>query len=687
MTTATANSRTQRDVLPAGYELLWHRIESVLGQGSFGITYLARDTNLGQHVAIKEYLPTEFAVREEDSTVQPRTGQQGDVYRWGLERFMTEARTLAQFKHHNIVRVLSVFEHNNTAYMVMEYEDGQDLAKLFARRSRIDEEEMKRWVLPVADGLRLVHEADFIHRDIKPANIFVRADGSPVLLDFGSARQALSGRTQSMTKLVTVGYAPFEQYSDTFARQGPWTDIYALAASLYRGIAGKVPADALSRSAELLRGRPDPLEPIETLAPQGYSPAFLRAIDLGLRFRPQERPQSLGEWTAMLIGGTALWSPPEPAEHFKTLKLPTPVASGRTVPFARNDRGAPAATTGAPTAVPARTEPYERPAAAANDALDGAGETVRYQAPATGTERFAHPRAPAPTEPYPQPRSVAPTQPATDTIVDTARPTEPPTAREAQPVHPRASTKRPALTGALVTALVAALAVAGYLWLSAGEPPIEALPRPEQPLSVRHPAELVDALAAALDESLTVYRDVARLSPDDPQATAGLTALADDYRDLAHTSWRQGNPTRALALAEQGLAAAPSHPALRQLQAQLQAAQSGEAPGPQDRARVDALLSAAQAHARAARFIAPRGENAVEAYQAVLTLDPDNADARRHLDEMAGVFERAARESLRQRQFAAAVAAIEQGLLIAPGHARLRQLRRHLAGSPPPPTR
>ena len=147
------------------------------------------------------------------------------MYQWGLARFLKEARTLAKFNHPNIVRVLSVFEHNNTAYMVMEYEQGEDLSAVFKKRDNFSEEDLLDIFIPVLDGLALVHSEGFIHRDIKPSNIYIRNDQSPVLIDFGSARQS-TGQTRTLTSLVTYGYAPFEQYNEGHEKQGAWTDIY-----------------------------------------------------------------------------------------------------------------------------------------------------------------------------------------------------------------------------------------------------------------------------------------------------------------------------------------------------------------------------------------------------------------------------------------------------------------------------
>jgi serine/threonine protein kinase len=298
-----------RNSLQPGYRLHWYVIKSILGQGGFGITYLAEDTNLNQEVAIKEFLPIELAVREQDASIYPVSGEHGEQFRWGLDRFMSEAQTLAQFKHPNIVRVLTVFPENNTAYMVMEYEKGQGMQDLLKERKTLNETELNCIFLPILDGLEQVHNAGFIHRDIKPPNIFIRADGSPVLLDFGSARQSLGEKTHTLTSLVSPGYAPFEQYVSKSDKQGPWTDIYGLAATLYRSVIGRSPAEAMDRSEGLLHTNRDPFVTTSEINPEGYSRSFLMAIDHGLAFKTEDRPQSISQWRAEFLQSlTALQS-------------------------------------------------------------------------------------------------------------------------------------------------------------------------------------------------------------------------------------------------------------------------------------------------------------------------------------------------------------------------------------------
>ncbi|MCH8079770.1 MAG: protein kinase [Proteobacteria bacterium] len=288
--------KTHRNSLQLGYKLQWYEIKEILGQGGFGITYLAHDTNLDEDVAIKEFLPIELAMREGDFSIHPLSEGHKKNYEWGLDRFIKEARTLTKFKHPNIVRVRSVFKENNTAYMVMEYEHGESLHEILTRRKKLDEAELINIIIPLLGGLEIVHETGFIHRDIKPANIFIRKDGSPLLLDFGSARQALGEETKTLTSLVSPGYAPFEQYYSKSDEQGPFTDIYGLGATLYRAVTGISPMDAVDRSKSILQTLKDTIVTASEISKGQYSGRFLAAIDHAMKFKPDERPQTVSEW-------------------------------------------------------------------------------------------------------------------------------------------------------------------------------------------------------------------------------------------------------------------------------------------------------------------------------------------------------------------------------------------------------
>ena len=301
-------SAEDKQALPPGFRLGAYHVVQVLGVGGFGVTYLCEHTGLAVQVAVKEYLPNEIAVRD-GTEVHPKSAGDREGFEWGLSRFLDEARTLARFEHPNVVRVRDCFEANNTAYIVMDYEDGEPLDVLLRRHGTLTEAQLNRVLLPVVDGLRQVHAAGFLHRDIKPANIFVRrSDESPVLLDFGSARQALGRKSKSVTAIASAGYSPPEQY-ESDGEQGPWTDIYALSALCYRAITGEAPMEATRRQNQLLRSQTDPLPSLAESAAAGYSPAFLEAVDVGLRLIERDRPQSLDQWLAVLDSSAAADAP------------------------------------------------------------------------------------------------------------------------------------------------------------------------------------------------------------------------------------------------------------------------------------------------------------------------------------------------------------------------------------------
>ncbi len=291
-----ADSRLSDGALPVDYRLDDYRIVAVLGQGGFGVTYKAIDERLERMVALKEYLPRQFAVRDSDATVHARSDADAETFEWGRRRFIDEARALAKFKHPNIVAVIRYLEANGTAYLVMEYEEGRDFEKWLLGRSEPPTEDLivGRILLPVLDGLEKIHDQGLLHRDIKPENIFIRRDGSPVVIDFGASRPRGSG-SAPMTSIISAGYSPFEQYG-AGEGQGPWSDLYALCGTMYRALVGNAPADAISR----FQGTP--LIPATEAARGRYSPALLGAIDRGLALNAAERPQSAKELRALLGG-------------------------------------------------------------------------------------------------------------------------------------------------------------------------------------------------------------------------------------------------------------------------------------------------------------------------------------------------------------------------------------------------
>ena len=283
-----------RLALPAGYQLGKYQLKEVLGAGGFGITYLADDSSLGRRVAIKELLPNDIATRLDGSTVVAKTKGEEENLAWARDRFVKEGRALAACDHPNVVNVYEMVEANGTAYMVTKFEEGRSFAAWLKEvNGTPGEKELRAILMPLLSGLEKVHKAGFLHRDLKPENIYLTDDGRPILLDFGSARQAVNDRTTSLTSIVTSGYAPFEQYHED-GKQGAWTDLYAMAAVLYRAIHGKKPPEATRRLKD------DPCVRLAKEYAGKYSAPFLHAIDKALAVEHAERPQSVAEWRPML---------------------------------------------------------------------------------------------------------------------------------------------------------------------------------------------------------------------------------------------------------------------------------------------------------------------------------------------------------------------------------------------------
>ena len=308
----TGRSRSVEETLPPGTRLEEFVIEQGLQSGGFGVTYLAQDESLGRRVAIKEYLPLEWAGRRADGSVGPRSASQAQDYEWGLARFLDEARTLARLDHGRIVRVYRVLEAWGTAYMVMEYVAGRNLEEALKAEGPWPEERVRGLLESLLPGVALVHEAGLVHRDIKPSNVMLRADGTPVLIDFGAARYAAGVHSRSLTSVLTPGYAPDEQYR-TAGRQGPWTDVYALGAVAYRALSGRAPVEAPERVHAIARVGPDrdPLAPVAEASAGPVSEAFGSAVAAALAVWPEDRPQDVRAWRARWDGGVVV-EPPRP---------------------------------------------------------------------------------------------------------------------------------------------------------------------------------------------------------------------------------------------------------------------------------------------------------------------------------------------------------------------------------------
>ena len=284
--------------LPPGTRLGEIELLSLLGVGGFGIVYLAFDHALEREVAVKEYMPASLAGRTETMHVSLRSHSDAESFALGLRSFVNEAKLLARFDHPSLLKVHRFWEANGTAYMAMPVLRGRTLKELRAEMTGSpDESWLRNILMPLLGAIEKLHSEDVYHRDIAPDNIQIEPDGRPVLLDFGAARRVLSDKSQALTAILKPAYAPIEQYGEAGSvRQGPWTDIYALGATLHYMLLGRPPSPATARTVQ---------DEASHLTPEqlpGCSSAFLQAIDWMLCPRPLDRPQSVAELRRVLEG-------------------------------------------------------------------------------------------------------------------------------------------------------------------------------------------------------------------------------------------------------------------------------------------------------------------------------------------------------------------------------------------------
>ena len=322
--------------LPVGTRLNDFEVTGILGEGGFGIVYIAFDHSLQRNVAIKEYMPGVLAHRADDQSIRVRAERHQETFNVGLKSFINEARFLAQFDHSSLVKVYRFWEQNQTAYTAMQYYEGRTIKDIVAASPEIITEAWCRRVLKqILDALEQLYTMRILHRDVSPDNIIVQENGDAVLLDFGSARQIIGDRTRGLTVILKPGYAPVEQYAgDASLDQGAYTDIYALCAVMYFAIMKAPPATSIARMVK------DPITPLAERGVEGFSRPFLEAIDKGLAVMAYERPQSIDAFRELLgIESSG-----------------TPRARGNTLRFATLDRlpahGA-APEQGTPEAAPA----------------------------------------------------------------------------------------------------------------------------------------------------------------------------------------------------------------------------------------------------------------------------------------------------------------------------------------------
>ena len=331
-------AETEDHALPIGGMIEEFRIVRVLGTGSFGVVYQGENTYLDETVAIKEFLPTDLARRMPNGRIEPLSATTNEAFGWARERFLQEAKTLwglaRPTPHRNIVRVTRYRELNGSAYMFMEFEHGRPFSELLEERGALSFQELRDIIEPLLSGLARVHSGGILHRDIKPANILIRSDGSPVLIDFGSAKYLAKGGERSVFATFTPLYAALEQHQEA-GEQGPWTDIYGLGATLYRAVTGMAPKSASQRLLS------DPQSPALEACRGRFPEEFLKAIDHACELNPAKRPQRVQEWRDELLGeGSADAFAPTVVRSPGRARGPgasAPPAAG--IPDARNEPG------------------------------------------------------------------------------------------------------------------------------------------------------------------------------------------------------------------------------------------------------------------------------------------------------------------------------------------------------------
>jgi serine/threonine protein kinase len=306
--------------LPAGTRIAEFVITGLIGIGGFGIVYRAHDESLGRVVALKEYMPSSLAYRQDGHTVSVKSVRHADTFQAGLKSFVNESRMLALFDHPSLVKVYRFWEANGTAYMVMPLYEGQTLKKAMAELPGPPPEALLRQVLtPLLEALEIIHAKNCFHRDIAPDNIFLINTHQPVLLDFGAARQVIGDMANNLTVILKPGYAPIEQYAaDPNLPQGAWTDIYALGAVLYHAITGRPPPVAVGRLVK------DSYRPLASAGGTAYSQQLLCAVDRALAVRQTDRPQTVAEFRQLLGEPTA--EPAVSQDKSATPKVPASAA-------------------------------------------------------------------------------------------------------------------------------------------------------------------------------------------------------------------------------------------------------------------------------------------------------------------------------------------------------------------------
>jgi hypothetical protein len=453
------------NALPSGTRLGEFELLSVVGAGGFGIVYLAHDHALQRQVAIKEYMPASLAMRTPALTVSARSQRDAATFEAGLRSFIKEARLLARFDHPSLLKVYRFWEANGTAYMVMPYYTGITLAQHLKQAARPPDEEWLRSLLAqLLQVLEVLHASQCLHRDIAPDNVLMLPDGRPLLLDFGAARRVISDCMHDLTVIFKPGYAPVEQYAgQAELRQGPWTDLYALASVAYFAITGHKPPPAAQRLQS------DRYEPLARVAAGRYSMRFLQALDRALALMPQDRPQTAAELHRMLEAASEPTTVQAAATAAARAPIPTPTT-------------APAPRPGASVAAPAPRSRRTLWAACAAAALALAAAAAYWLMNQNGTREPPPPATttpPVPMEPQPTPAPTMPQpEPAPAPRIEAPVPQPQPPAPEPSPPVPQVEPPAPPPEPPPQSPRPAA-------------PPVQA-PRPQKPPAPAPPPGLIE---------------------------------------------------------------------------------------------------------------------------------------------------------------------------------------------------
>jgi len=476
--------------LPMGTYLGEFEITSVIGEGGFGIVYLATDHSLQRRVALKEYMPSSLAARAGGTQVQVKSERYRETFEAGRKSFVNEARLLAQFDHASLVKVYRFWEANGTAYMVMPFYEGVTLKDLLRQLGRPpDEAWLKTMLGPLTEALRVLHAEQCYHRDIAPDNVILLggSHARPLLLDFGAARRVIGDMTQALTVILKPGYAPIEQYAEVPGmKQGAWTDIYALAAVVYFAIVGRTPPPAVGR---LLH---DNYMPLTKTAAGRYSEPFLRAIDRALAVRAEQRTPTIEQLRQEMGFAPA--------------------------PGGRHDAGVTDITLSLDDAGAAPGAAFDQPPTMVMPRPGSAPPAAEY-APTMVIPRPAAAAAPQPAAAY-EPTMIIP-RPAAAEQAD--RRAAAAAAAAAAAVSPGSGSARGMLVGGAVVVVLAALAFGGWRLMAS---------KPEAPLVVSVPVPNAPAgpAAAATAAAPAVFDPSAEFDRVVQAQTTGFTVRAQAGR-------------------------------------------------------------------------------------------------------------------------------------------------------------